>query len=1033
MADAAMDGFETALRGWLGSVGRQKWTSSLIQRRALADHLRTFPLEPFDGEPATEAYWNTLVSRVVDVATALTGPNIDAPTQRLIAVLWASAQLALVAMRRAVRADASLRVIGQPPRQAQASFSGGVSAQPPALVRDHIRASLPTPPGGNLRLEHLVEFLCADAALDFLRQHNPGVDTFLSSLTGPLGARANDVARQLLRNIGSVVADNSGQLDARLTFAAMTNGLRQLALQEIRGQLAPILRERMLARPDLKTYFDEVFMPSVEFTLNTVFAMVENWPQHGSDRDRLKEALSGVLMKLVGRSVVVTADIMVAAAQSQMNVIMNDLADHVDAPNGIVAVLSQEPNLPVAASEIAELVADALRIGAETLGPLSDVQRSRIRSLMYRAIDPLPLDADQAFLQLLAQDAFIPNSEDMLALSQELMAISAERFLIFVQKLLELIGRKFLEELGQVLEAAGRAVAQWLDEAQATLREIGQQIQDLIAEIDRLIDEVAAAFDEAVDDLLGALSHLATRSGRRKFRTKTADVLIGELLGSLEDNFVYRELVPGGVKANVRVMARDALELALDNAIVDQVLDVIGEVAEEIDSFVDDIRELDPDRDLAEQVGDLLLTRLTDALYDAFGDDPRIDIEFDVVIAGFRHRIDLGKIDVPVEAMVDGLRNAIRVLDVVEDSIRAAAGSLAVAFAKEEHLRSKEQERDELEITEARLKSQTRAFENVPRSVRILSPVVGAVVTGPVVLRIEIQGLTRQAVGEEADRPSAIHVYVNQRPLPLSRFTIAETAGTGVKKSEASPLRRELFSVLSASPLRPHPTAAPRPQVSRASVSIGVRPLSALEAAGRTRPVGRLALTTKGAAILQQRLGGAKPGGTTATRARPATAAGRLGRADRRLGAARPVSKLGRIAESSPSGIVLSCQLALEDVDEGVNVVSASITPPRGSRIETSVTFLAEAPPKVAPPKPGVIRLPGRPKPVAGSGPKKIPGKFLLAPKKERLSGIRTARTLVESKAAATRITMIAKLPAKVQAKFEQKPLPRRPLSQPEK
>ena len=112
LTDAALEGLEVLVSGWLGSVAQSKWTNSLPQRTALADHLRQFPAEPFDGTPEAETYWNALASRVVDLAVALSGPAVDVPTQRLVSVLWASAQLALAAGRRVLRA-----VPGGPLRQ----------------------------------------------------------------------------------------------------------------------------------------------------------------------------------------------------------------------------------------------------------------------------------------------------------------------------------------------------------------------------------------------------------------------------------------------------------------------------------------------------------------------------------------------------------------------------------------------------------------------------------------------------------------------------------------------------------------------------------------------------------------------------------------------------------------------------------------------------------------------------------------------------------------------------------------------------
>ncbi len=93
--------------------------------------------------------------------------------------------------------------------------------------------------------------------------------------------------------------------------------------RRIHEELAPVLRENLLSRPDAKTYFDEVFLPTTDFTLDTVFGAALDWSRRGADRERLKEALSGILMKLVGRSLVATADIMITGAQRQMPGILN--------------------------------------------------------------------------------------------------------------------------------------------------------------------------------------------------------------------------------------------------------------------------------------------------------------------------------------------------------------------------------------------------------------------------------------------------------------------------------------------------------------------------------------------------------------------------------------------------------------------------------------------------------------------------------------------------------------------------------------
>lgn len=1031
LTDAGFSALEATLRTWVATLSQAQWDRTLSARRSLASHLQAFPAEPFEGTPANETYWNTLVARLVDLTAAALGGTVDVQTQRLISVLWSAAQLALVANRRVVRADARLSVIGQPPRQAKAAFSGNLTTQPPTLVRDHIRSSLPSPPAaGALKLDHIVEFLAADAALDFLRQHQPGVDRFLTAMTGPLGSAANDVGRTILRNIGSVIASGSGQPDAQATLAAIADGLRTFMSAQIHDELAPVLRNRLASRPDLRSYFDEVFLPTTDFTLETVFGVVLDWPRRGADREALKEALSGVLMKLVGRSLVVTTDIMLATAQAQMHGILNGLADSVDAPNGIVKQLSRAANLPVPASEIAELTADALRIGAEVLGPLDEAQRSKIRSLMYEVIDPLPSTAGAGFLQELGDGAFIPNNDAMMALAAELAAVGGERFLQFVTKLIELIGTKILEELAEVLEAAQRQVQQWVDDAQQALEDMQRQLGQLLADIERLAREVAEQFDQAAENLLGALTPLATNAGRRKFRSKLAAGIVDQALAVLTDNHVYRSLAPPDLKRAMRGMARDAVEEALDNDVIDGVLDIVGELAEELDSIMDDVRELDPDRDLAQQIGNLLINRLTDAIYDNLGRDPHIRVAIEVNVLGVRHRISLGRVDVPADAIVDGLRRAVRELDAFEDAVRDAARSLSAAFVKEARLQEAEAERADVGAKRERLGRQRAALDAAPRGVRILSPTPGAVAQGEVRVRIELQGLSREAVLDEDDRPNSVHVFLNGQELPLNTFSVAEL-GSAPEATPEIVRKPGRFDPRADLALRPHWAASKPDKVgAKGTPRGGLRALDASLVKGQSRKTGKVSFTLSGADSLANIRGNrmaalaaaAGPGGV---RARPvvpkppAPTAPPPRRGDRRIGAPLTVTQIDRLTVLSPAGIVLSCTVLGARLEEGMNTLIVSITPPGGRRVEASCVFFVEAgPAQPTKPKPGESRLPRKnPRNIRDLTPQKIAGKFALAPKKDRQKTVAAQKKTIVDRGLAKRTKLMTVLPTAVKPK----------------
>jgi hypothetical protein len=100
MTDAAFDALREAIRAWTGLLP-QRWATAAAARNALANHLRQFPAEPFDGTPAATTYWSDLLDKVIDLAVALSSGNIEDRNMRSIAILWCAAQLALVANRAA--------------------------------------------------------------------------------------------------------------------------------------------------------------------------------------------------------------------------------------------------------------------------------------------------------------------------------------------------------------------------------------------------------------------------------------------------------------------------------------------------------------------------------------------------------------------------------------------------------------------------------------------------------------------------------------------------------------------------------------------------------------------------------------------------------------------------------------------------------------------------------------------------------------------------------------------------------------------
>jgi hypothetical protein len=467
-------------------------------------------------------------------------------------------------------------------------------------------------------------------------------------------------------------------------------------------------------------------------------------------------------------------------------------------------------------------------------------------------------------------------------------------------------------------------------------------------------------------------------------------------------------------------MTRDAVDDALDTGLIDNVLDIIGEVATELDTIMDDVRELDPERDLAEQIGDLVQRRVADALYDRLGSELAIRVAFDVTVFGHRHRISLGRIEVPLELIVDTINQTFRELAAFEAAIRAAARTLASAFSLEQALHKAEADRAGAQEKLGRLERQRNALITAPGAVRILSPMAGGVNLGTSRITIEIQGILRDAAIDD-DAPASVHIFLNDRELALSSFTITELGArptAAIAGSMAIHDARQHFDPLAALDLKPHPASRRHGQIGgSAAPRSGVRPLGSLTLKGPALKAARLAFTH--ASVVAQGLDlaprsvGPPASGRTAREAASPLRAPLPARAERRFGAKLTVSQIGKLIDPSVPGLILTRNLQGGELELGLNTLVVSVIPAQGPRVEASCAFIVDERPQ-RPPKlrPGSVRLPVTPPAQPNTTrPSQVAGKALLRPRAEREKTIAAQRALIldrgRSKKAALRKAMM--------------------------
>ena len=158
-------------------------------------------------------------------------------------------------------------------------------------------------------------------------------------------------------------------MNAEASLAVLREGLRTYVNARSMPSCAAIPRQR--DAPELRLYLDEVLLrPCARWSTRS---STRSWP--GSRRRRhpagAARAVLRLLMRLFGRSLVVTGDVLLAHALAVSRANSGSLAAHANDPGGVAPTLA---GLTGSTATVADLVSETLEVCAETFGP--DARRS---------------------------------------------------------------------------------------------------------------------------------------------------------------------------------------------------------------------------------------------------------------------------------------------------------------------------------------------------------------------------------------------------------------------------------------------------------------------------------------------------------------------------------------------------------------------------------------------------------------------------------------------------------------------------------
>lgn len=957
-------------------VGPDEWEDSQAQREDFAARLEALPAEPFDLTAENAAYWSGLVGSAIDLGLAF-GDDATAGWEEPLSVMWAASTLAMLAVERMSSASARISALG--------SFSAGARVQPyagaladeltppPAILR-HINASLSRNTDGRLDQEDVLAFLVREVALETLVREVPEVRDLLAAVAGPTADGPIAAARTILTNLGAFVPGPDGELDAQASLSVVAEAMRAYIDVRLRQELAPLLYEATEQDPDLRLYIDDVLIASMDFAVGVAFQRVIDWSVGGLGyRDALREACSSIVMKLCGRSLVVTADVLTTHAMKEMSGTLVELATHANDDGGVAETLASLTGAQ--REDIADIVEETLQICSEVLAPLPDARRATIRTLLYELIDTAPTHPDGSWLDELRQDVAFPSPETwqrMTRLSDELGAQALDYLGLFFSRVLMRIAELVVQGILELIESFVETIEEWAAMIVALAAELVALIQALPAIIDAWVDAANLELARALDSLSDCLALLGGSSLEQSVRSSITGAFVAAATGALGMVPGYQALSASQRDKVANELARVA-DAAVSASLLGPALSGVGvlstrvhDVLDEIVEALDELRAIEPGADAGAEILRILRRKIVDSARAALGGGGvGIDLGFSVhweipvpptwgvtkwrslphwpwreprewgwidhppIVVDFP--CNLGRIELPVEDLLSPITVALEALAGLADLTNELAENLVHFFEKE----------DEARKSEARLAVAEYQHEEVERildeaavrnlGIEVLSPLPAAVYDAAVDVEILLAGVPHSFLGTGELEAQRIHLWLNEDEIDLSDVAIEPIgAGGGHASSDTS-----------------HAARADRAREQYGGRWIQTpRPGEAHRSSSEAR--WQRAVGTQGAGSRRGSMG-AKTAGHMGNRMREYDPWRRLG----------PQERSATLGESR-EGLRLSLRLPLDRVAEGVNTLSVAVLASREETSTTTIAFLVAPPPEANEDLPDGVRLPGR-------------------------------------------------------------------------
>lgn len=771
----------------ISALGQAAWDNSYSERNYLADVLLQMPQEPFQPVQENIDYWSDLISKAIAFAEKLYENEfkVDDSVAEGISLLYSASALLFEAMRSKVNsasAYAGTIVTGSVTAQTQ-SFNGPLATQPPQLVKKFINNRKGAAAASIISYDDLLDFIIDDAVISNLIKV-PALEAFMNIFQADFSnVLLKDLLKTFLRNSAAFVDTANGKKDAKETLRLIVSSIDTFITTEFRDQILPLLLNQ-ISDPLMRMYFEEVLFGAVVYAKDMGLKTIIRWDEIAPNKNDFTEALSGILMLLMGRSVIVIGDAFLTHLQEIIQGTCNQLASDINNNKGNIAPIAHL----ITDNDLKRLVTDCLTIAGEVLGPFPADTRSRVRQLLYNTIEPLKPGADVSILDQLADQFFIPNGQKLQQLAYEFADIAKDRFVLFATRFVGSIANYILEKLEELILAAIDLILNWEVHLAETLRGLADFLRNLrkhIAALNGIMIDALRALESSMHAFFNTLGSSELRT---RLKSDIKNKFINKVFSALEDNDYYNWL-PDPLKNGIENSVNGVVSGALDNPVVNPIFDLIAAIANELDDLLPDFRKITSTDNLTTKVLELILDKIEEKLIDHFGSTkPHIPVtlrfdyteyylDWDLKVHSrpASVHITLGNISINLDTFIDLIRAGINALTFYLNALNEACFKLADFLAAELDLLANQLTFDKNQESHDKLKKLDDEHNNNPKDICILSPTQMMHFENEAEIKIHLGGVAPSNLGLNNGEMMTVMFYLNSKLIIPKSLIVEES------------------------------------------------------------------------------------------------------------------------------------------------------------------------------------------------------------------------------------------------------------------